>query len=313
MSFDVNQFAVLNAPGAVAQSPQLPTGFIEVFSSRVVVAGGLRQHAVIGGNGPGLLLVHGWPQSWYAWRHMMPVLAKTHTVIAVDQRGMGLTSKPEDGYDAGTLAGDLAALMYELGHDRFAVVGHDTGMVIGYALAADHPELIDRLVVAELPAPLTGIQSSPLDLPKSLIDRLWHMPFARAGIVAEQLIRGREDIFLSYVFAVQGGPALPLEVVEYYIRNFAADRALRGGLGFYRDWDTTVLQNVKRGTRPLRMPVLAVGGDDGWAEHVGLSMQPAANTVQTVVIPDAGHWIPEQAPDDFLTALTGFLNKRPLR
>jgi pimeloyl-ACP methyl ester carboxylesterase len=99
----------------------------------------LRQHAVIGGDGPPLLLVHGWPQTWYAWRLVMPALARDFQVIAVDQRGIGLSDRPQDGYDTGTLAGDLVALMDALGHQRFAMVGHDTGMWIGYALAADHP------------------------------------------------------------------------------------------------------------------------------------------------------------------------------
>ncbi|WP_197698999.1 alpha/beta fold hydrolase [Micromonospora inositola] len=107
---------------------------------------------VIGGDGPALLLVHGWPETWYAWRLLMPTLAKDFTVIAVDQRGIGLTDKPQDGYDTATLANDLVALMDALGHQRFAVVGHDTGMPIAYALAADHPERVNRLVVAEAPS-----------------------------------------------------------------------------------------------------------------------------------------------------------------
>ena len=109
-----------NAPGSVSHAPDLPAGFTSTFSSRLVDGHGIRQHVVVGGDGPPLLLVHGWPENWYAWRHLMPELAKHYTVIAVDQRGMGLTEKPADGYDAGTLANDLAALMDELGHDRFA-------------------------------------------------------------------------------------------------------------------------------------------------------------------------------------------------
>ena len=101
--------------------------------------GWLRQHAVIGGDGPPLLLVHGWPQNWYAWRLVMPALARDFEVIAPDQRGIGLTDKPKDGYDPGTIADDLVALMDALGHKRFALVGTDTGLPIAYALTADHP------------------------------------------------------------------------------------------------------------------------------------------------------------------------------
>ena len=148
------QLSTPEGPGSVSGAPNLPDGFTDTFTSRYVNAGGLRQHAVIGGEGPPLLLVHGWPENWYAWRLLMPALARDFEVIAVDQRGIGLTDKPRDGYDTGTLAGDLVALMDALGHQRFAVVGHDTGYIISYALAADHPDRVDRLVVAEVPGPL---------------------------------------------------------------------------------------------------------------------------------------------------------------
>src|SRR6476661_9951993 len=125
--------------GSVSQAP-LPAGFSETFESRYVDAGEVRLHAVIGGEGPTLLLVHGWPETWYAWRLLMPALARDFEVIAVDQRGIGLSDKPENGYDTATLASDLVGLMDALGHERFAMVGFDTGMPIAYALAADHPE-----------------------------------------------------------------------------------------------------------------------------------------------------------------------------
>jgi alpha/beta hydrolase fold len=115
-------------PGSVSGAPGLPDGFSDTFSSRYVDTGQLRLHTVIGGQGPPLLLVHGWPQTWYAWRMVMPKLAEGFEVIAVDQRGIGLSDKPRDGYDLGSLARDLAALMDALGHERFAVYGTDTGM-----------------------------------------------------------------------------------------------------------------------------------------------------------------------------------------
>ena len=126
-------------PGSVSGAPNLPAGFTDTFTSRYVDAGELRLHAVTGGDGPPLLLVHGWPQTWYAWRLMMPALARDFSVVAVDQRGIGLSDKPQDGYDTATLASDLVALMDALGHQRFALYGTDIGMPIAYALAADHP------------------------------------------------------------------------------------------------------------------------------------------------------------------------------
>jgi pimeloyl-ACP methyl ester carboxylesterase len=182
-------------PGSVSGAPQLPDGFADTFTSRYVDTGALRLHAVIGGDGPPLLLVHGWPQTWYAWRMLMPTLAQDFQVVAVDQRGIGLSDKPEEGYDTGTLAGDLVALMEALGHHRFALYGTDTGMLISYALAADHPDRLERLVVSE--APLLGITPPfPLFLPPPLNARLWHLAFNQLPAeVNERLVRGREDTF----------------------------------------------------------------------------------------------------------------------
>jgi pimeloyl-ACP methyl ester carboxylesterase len=192
-------------PGSVSGAPNLPAGFTDTFTSRYVDTGQLRLHAVTGGQGPPLLLVHGWPQIWYAWRMLMPTLAEDFQVIAVDQRGIGLSDKPQDGYDTATLARDLVALMEALGHQRFAMYGTDTGMPIAYALAADHPDRLERLVVSE--APLPGVTPSPpLLLPPPLNARLWHLAFNQLPAeVNEQLVRGREDVFFGAEFDASAG------------------------------------------------------------------------------------------------------------
>ena len=200
-------------------------------------------HAVVGGEGPPLLLVHGWPETWYAWRLVMPALARDFEVIAVDQRGIGLSDKPADGYDTGTLAADLVALMDALGHERFAVAGHDTGFAISYALAADHPDRVDRVALAEIPGPPGAAPSPPLFVPAPLNDRLWHLAFNRVENLPEQLIAGREAAFFGYEFAVQGGK-LADEVVDYYVRILSEPDVLPGSLGFYRSLDTTLAQHA---------------------------------------------------------------------
>jgi pimeloyl-ACP methyl ester carboxylesterase len=294
-------------PGSVSGAPNLPAGFADTFSSRFVDTGDVRLHAVIGGDGPPLLLVHGWPQTWYAWRMVMPALARDFTVIAVDQRGIGLSQKPADGYDTGTLAGDLFALMDALGHERFALVGTDVGMPIAYAMAADHPDRIERLVASE--APLPGVAPSPpLFLPAPLNEKLWHIAFNRAAEVNERLVKGREDIFFGNEFEVSAGKKLPEDVVSYYIDILSSDEhALRGSFGFYRALDATLAQNEQRTNRRLSMPVLAIGGQYSSGEGVGATMMLAADDVQTVVIPGSGHWVAEEAPEQLLAALTEFL------
>jgi pimeloyl-ACP methyl ester carboxylesterase len=295
-------------PGSVSGAPNLPPGFTTTFKSRYVDANGLRMHAVIGGEGPPLLLIHGWPQTWYAWRMVMPALARDFRVIAVDQRGIGLTDKPAGGYDTGSQADDMVALMEALGHRRFAVYGTDTGMPIAYALAADHRDRIQRLVVSE--ASLAGVSPPPpLFLPPLLNARLWHLMFNQLPAeVNERLVRGREDVFFGSEFAVWAARPLPDDAVRYYIDILRSGRhALRGSFGWYRALGTTIEQEAQRATRRLTLPVLAIGGQFGAGETVAATMRMVADDVQGVVIPGSGHWVAEEAPEELLAALTAFL------
>src|SRR5262245_20102487 len=294
-------------PGSVSGAPSLPDGFADTFTSRFVDTNGVRLHVVVGGDGPPLLLVHGWPESWYAWRLVMPALARDFHVVAVDQRGMGLSDKAPDGYDTGTLAADLAGAMEALGHERFAVVGHDTGMVISYALAADHRERVARFVAIE--SPLPGVTPSPpLFVPQAANHRIWHIAFNREAVVNEQLVRGREDIFFGFEFESATVTKLPAGVVQYYVDHFAADPgALRSSFGFYRAVDETLAQNEHRKEQPLPMPVLAIGGARSTGENIAKTMQLTADSVEGLVIPDCGHFVAEESPDALLSGLTEFL------
>jgi len=300
--------ATPEGPGSVFQAPYLPAGFTKTFTSRYVKAGQVRLHAVIGGEGPPLLLVHGWPQTWYQWRLVMPTLARNFTVIAVDQRGIGLSDKAAGGYDVGTLANDLVALMEALGYKRFAMVGFDTGMPIGYALAADHPDRVERLVVGE--ASIPGVSPSPpLVVPGPVNARLWHIAFNRlGGDVNERLVRGREAVYFGAEYAASAGTPLPDQVVKYYIDGLASDpEALRGSFEWYRAIDVSIAQNEQRKARRLTLPVLAIGGAKSSGEGTANTMKLVADDVQSVVIPGCGHWLAEEAPEPLLSALAPFL------
>lgn len=294
-------------PGSVSGSPGLPAGFADTFTSRYVHTGRLRLHAVIGGRGRPLLLVGGWPQTWYAWRLLMPALARDHRVVAVDPRGVGLSDKPRDGYDTGTLARDLVELMAVLGHERFAMVGHDIGMWTGYALAADHPDRLDRLAVAD--AIIPGLSPSPPLLAGGQANRrLWHFAFNRLDEVNEALVRGRERIFFGDQFASKAARPLADHAVEVYLQALTADpEALRSSFEFYRALETTIEQNVQRGTRRLTLPVLAIAGERSSGGLVGETMRLAADDVDSVIIPGCGHYPAEEDPDAMLAALTAFL------
>jgi pimeloyl-ACP methyl ester carboxylesterase len=307
MSTDTTRPQAPDGPGSVSGAPNLPAGFTETFTSRFVQSRDVRLHAVIGGDGPPLLLIHGWPGTWYYWRLVMPALARDFEVIAVDQRGIGLSDKPEDGYEAGTLANDLVGLMDALGHERFSVVGVDTGMLIGYALAADHPDRVVRVALGE--APLPGITPpSPLVLPDQIKARLWHIPFNQQEQVNEQLVSGREDIFFSAEFAASAGTnKLPDEAVEYYVDGLSDPEALHGSFQLYRAFGATTAQNLERKARRLAMPVLAMGGAESSGTMAADTMKLVADDVQTLVIPGIGHWLAEQAPRELVAALTEFL------
>ncbi|MEV0794860.1 alpha/beta fold hydrolase [Kribbella sp. NPDC050459] len=296
--------------GSVGSSPRLPSGFTKIFKSRFVEANGIRQHVVVGGDGPPLLLVHGWPENWYAWRFMMPALARDFTVVAPDQRGIGLSETARGGYDAATLGDDLAALMTALGHSRFAVVGHDTGYIIAYALAADHRDRVARLAVAEIPGPPGVAEDPSLFLPDAFNNRVWHIPFNRVNDeLIVDMVRSNADGFYRYEYTIQnGGIALPEYAIEYYISLYNRDRdTLRATFGLYRSWFDTLLQNIERKKALLTIPVLGIGGANSWGPRAAGGMESAAEDVQTLVIPGVGHWVAEQAPAQMLEALTTFL------
>jgi pimeloyl-ACP methyl ester carboxylesterase len=295
-------------PGSVTGAPNLPSGFADMFVSHYVETGEVRLHAVVGGEGPPLLLIHGWPGSWYYWRLVMPALAREFEVIAVDQRGIGLSDKPEQGYDAGTLARDLVKLMDALDHERFAVVGVDTGLLIAYALAADFRDRVVRLAVGE--APLPGVSPpAPLILPDPLVDRLWHIPFNQLQETNEKLVRGREDVFFGAEFSASAGTnKLSEDAIRYYVDGLASSpEALHGCFQLYRAFGATAAQNEARKADRLPMPVLAMGGAESSGTMVGETMELTADDVQTLVIPGIGHWLAEQAPDALVEALTDFL------
>ncbi|BCY09031.1 hydrolase [Actinoplanes sp. L3-i22] len=291
------------------RSLRLPDRFTDVFTSRLVEVDGLRLHAVTGGHGPALLLVGGWPQTWYAWREVMPALAREHTVVAVDSRGAGLSDKPDDGYDAGTLAADLVALMSALGHDRFDVVGHDIGTWTAYALAADHPERVGRLAVVE--AVIPGLTPSPPAFgPAGLNQKLWQFGFNRLTDLNEELVRGRERIFFGWQFATKAATptTIPAYAVDVYVNAITADpRALGASFAYYRALDETIAQNERRARTRLTLPVLAVGGALWSGANAAQTMRLAADAVTEVVLDDCGHYPAEEQPARFVEVLAAFL------
>ncbi|KAA9376807.1 alpha/beta hydrolase [Microbispora cellulosiformans] len=284
-------------PFTVTGVPHLPDGFTDTFTSRTVDVGGLTLHAVTGGTGPALLLLPAWPQFWYGWRLVMPALAEHFTVVAADVRGVGASDKPATGYDTATLAGDMAALMTGLGHERFAVAGHDLGMIVGYALAAGHRDRVTRLAVGE--AILPGLSPMPpLLMEPALNEYLWHFVFNRLRDVNERMVAGREEIYFGHQFASKAATpdAIPPHAVEVYVEALRDPAALHASFEFYRAGEG-VAQIAALAAGPLTIPVLAAGGERASGEAVEQVMRKVAVDVTGVVAPGAGHFLPEEAPE----------------
>jgi pimeloyl-ACP methyl ester carboxylesterase len=292
----------------VSTVPHLPAGFTDTFTSRVIEANGIALHAVVGGDGPPVLLLPAWPQFWYGWRLVMPALAEHFTVVAADVRGTGASDKPADGYDAATLADDMAAVMAGLGHERFAVAGYDLGMIVGYALAASHRERVTRLAVAE--AILPGLSPSPpLFMDAATNEFLWHFAFNRLQDVNERMVAGREEIYFGHQFSSKAASpdAIPSYAVDVYVDALREPNALRASFEFYRAEESSahILRWQQEG--PLAIPVLAMGGERASGSAVEQVMRLVADDVTGLVVPGVGHFLPEEAPDAMAKALLDFL------
>ena len=295
--------------GSVTGLPDLPEGFDAQFASRYVDVDGVRLHVVVGGSGSPLLLISGWPQFWWAWRYVMPPLAERRTVMAVDPRGVGLSDRPADGYDTATVGAELSRLMGRLGHRRFDVVGHDVGMWIAYAMAADHRAAVTRLAVIDAVLPGISTPASVMPDTQREVDASWHFLFNRLAALNHHLVEGREDAFLCSQFLVKAATTTSIarSSIDVYLRAQQQPDALHGSFAYYRALDETIRQNRERASTRLTLPVLAIGGAASRGDAVGSDLRRVADDVTSVTIPDCGHYVPEEAPEALLGELRSFL------
>ncbi|HMS73867.1 alpha/beta fold hydrolase [Gordonia sp. (in: high G+C Gram-positive bacteria)] len=289
--------------GSVTGVPHLPAGFTDTFTSRFVDANGIQLHVVIGGSGPALILIPGWPQTWYAWRALMPALAEHFTVIAPDIRGFGLSDKPDTGYDQITTGQDMLALMTELGHETFAVFAHDLGVWVAYGMATQAPERIVRMLITE--AVIPGVNESfPLLGSQELNDFMWHFGFNRAGEINERMVEGREEIYFRHQFASKssGPDVLPDYAVNHYIDLVKqSPHALRGTFAYYRAISSVIEYSEKTRDTKLTMPIHVI---EGGAACNGLTFKDwniiSDGRATTEIIDGCGHFMMDERPEDLL-------------
>lgn len=260
-------------------------------------------HYVICGKGDPVVLLHGWPQTWYQWRKVIPSLAQRYTVIAPDMRGLGDSAKPATGYDKRTIAEDIYRLVDQLGFERIFLVGHDWGGPVAYAYACAHPNDVRKLVILDVPIPGAGLEHALAFRPRMA----WHIPFHYVRDLPEALVAGRERTYLSWFYRTAYNPsAISEEDIDEYVRCYSAPGALRAGFEYYRAIFTDAEHNTENARIQLKMPVLALGGERGFGELTIKSMQRLAENVRGGVIERCAHWIPEERPEYLTEQLLAF-------
>jgi pimeloyl-ACP methyl ester carboxylesterase len=289
---------------AMAQQQQPNGNSFEIdnmtFSHHTVSVNGIQMHYVIGGQGPPVVLLHGWPETWYEWHKIMPALAKNYTVIAPDLRGLGDTSKPNTGYDGNTTAEDIYQLLSQLRTQKIYLVGHDVGVLTAYSYAASHPNNVSKLVILDVPP-----------LPPSGFEKCcWWFSFHQTPDIPEMLTAGKEREYLSWFYRHAYNPeAITQADIDKYVASYSAPGGMRAGFEYYRAFPITLEQNKEHANVKLTMPVLALGGEHSFGSAALTSMKSLATDVRGGIVPFSGHWIAEERPDFLIKELAKFFNE----
>ncbi|MFJ1969058.1 alpha/beta fold hydrolase [Streptomyces sp. NPDC087903] len=299
--------ATATPASASSAGERMPAGFSE-HKTRVA---GIGLHYVIGGRGPTLLLLHGYPQTWYEWHGIMPALARHYTVIAPDLPGAGQSDAPPSGYDKKTMAAELHALLVSLGKGGdVRIVGHDIGTMVAYAYAAQYPATVKKLVLSEAPIPDLGIYTIP-----SLNARgpgVWNFGFFNlTNGLPENMIRGREVAWTAgFIGGFEGVPGAvspaDIRVFAHYLRDPAH---LKASLAWFRVFPQDIRDNEQFQKTLLPMPVLAIGGSGSLGRSQGDQVERYASDVTGVTIANSGHWIYEEHPEELTAMLLDFLGR----
>ena len=280
------------------------------FSHHMASVNGTQIHYVVGGHGDPIVLLHGWPETWYSWHLVMPALAKNYTVIAPDLPGLGDSSKPLTGYDGKTVAAIMHQLVNQLGFKSIFLVGHDIGTQVAYSYAAAHPTEVRKLIMMELTIPgFAPAGRMPL----------WWAVFHQTPDVSEALVEGKESMYLSWFFhnLVFNPAAIKQTDINEYVSHYSAPGGMRAGFEYYRAFPQDAIQNINYSKAKLTMPVLALGG--GYIPTFGgnitmptiiYGMKILAQNVQGITVPNSGHYIPEEQPKFVIDQLFKFFGNR---
>ena len=275
------------------------------FRTHEIETNGTTIHVRSGGTGPAVVLLHGYGETGDMWAPMAADLARDHTVVAPDLRGMGLSSKPGGGFDKKTQAADIAGVLDKLEIGRADLVTHDIGNMVGYAFAAQYPKRVTRFVLIDAPVPGVGPWEEILKNPL-----LWHFRFG--GPDMERLVAGRERIYLDRFWNEFSADRTRFSEAarEHYAKLYALPGAMHSGFAQFAAFDQDAIDNQAFLTKggKLKMPVLAVGGEKSFGQTMATIMRFAAENVTEAVVPDSGHWIMEENPDATVKLVRAFLD-----
>ncbi|EJL90425.1 putative hydrolase or acyltransferase of alpha/beta superfamily [Herbaspirillum sp. CF444] len=291
--------ASLHSLPAWAAGFAFPSG----FKTHTITTNGARIHVRVGGQGPAVVMLHGYGETGDMWAPLAAKLAATHTVIVPDLRGMGLSDHPATGYDKKNEARDIAGVLDTLKIGKVDVVAHDIGNMVAYAFTAEQPERVTRLVLMDAPLPGVGpwdeILKSPL---------LWHFRFG--GPDMERLVKGRERIYLDRFWNEFSADPKHFDEASrrHYAKFYALPGAMHSGFEQFHAFDQDAVDNkayLAKG--PLPMPVLAIGGEKSFGTTMETVARAAATNVRGAVVPNAGHWLMEEQPQATVAVIADFL------
>jgi len=272
------------------------------FRHEVVAASDVKLHVVRGGRGDPVVLLAGWPQSWYAWHKLMPRLAAQYEVAAIDLPGMGDSERPTKGYDVAAMARRVHDAVDALGFAHVRLVTHDIGTWLAFPYAHEYAASLRKVVFMD--AVIPGLFAAPSD------PKLWHFGFNQQRGLAEALTAGRERVFLEWFFRNRAlvTDAISEADLDEYERVYSAPGAMQAGFEYYRAMPISMQQNKAYAARgKLKVPAAVFGSDTPIGPVMIDAMQQLCENVVAEIVPGSGHYIPEEQPDWLFGKLSTFL------